>query len=138
MAQQTEYGLQLALCNYIKYQYPDVIFRSDLGGIRLTPGLARKAKSIQQGRGFPDLFICEARYDIRSDLTYFGLFIEVKVKPIYKKNGDFVSEHVAEQNDVINKLNQKGYLASFGVGFEDCKDMIDGYLRMTPIGRALR
>ena len=128
MAQQTEYGLQLVLCNYIKMQYPDVIFRSDLGGIRLTPGLARKAKSLQQGRGFPDLFIPEPRRDF-TGLPFYGFFLEIKVKGIYKKDGvSFVSEHVEEQARMLELLREKGYWARFGIGFDKCKEMIDNYL----------
>ena len=34
-----EYLLQLEICNYLNEQYPDIVFISDLSGIRLPIGL---------------------------------------------------------------------------------------------------
>lgn len=127
---ESEYGLQLAICNYLKVQYPDVLFRSDLGGIRLTPGLARKAKSIQCNRGFPDLFIPEPRID-PTGVPFCGLFLEIKVDgtKIYKRDGfTFTTPHIKEQSETLEILRGKGYWARFGIGFDKCKEMIDWYL----------
>jgi hypothetical protein len=37
------------------------------------------------------------------------------------------NEHIAEQEEIIHRLNQRGYLASFVIGFEDAKSLIDYY-----------
>lgn len=129
MGRQNEFKIQQALCQYIRTQYPDVIFRSDMGGIRLTIGQAKKMKSLQAGRAFPDLFICEPKVS-REGRIYYGLFIEIKDAPIRRKNGNFVSDHVTEQNTMIDMLNLRGYLATFAVGFDDCREVVDGYLAL--------
>ena len=132
MAKETEYSLQLAICNYLKVQYPDVMFRSDLGGIRLTPGLAAKAKSLQHGRGFPDLFIPEPRLD-PTGWPLYGLFVEIKVEgtKIHKKDGiNFTTPHIREQAEMLVNLTSKGYFARFGIGFDKCKELIDWYLSL--------
>lgn len=41
---------------------------------------------------------------------------------------EYKTEHLKEQADVIYKLNQRGYIASFAVGFEEAKKIIDDYL----------
>lgn len=133
MAKETEYSLQLVICNYLKLQYPDVLFRSDLGGIRLTLGLARKAKAIQHSKGFPDLFICEPREFINTQevyKVYYGMFLEIKVDDVFRKNGNYVSSHVKEQDEVLAFLRSKGYFACFGIGFDKSKELIDKYLSL--------
>lgn len=60
----------------------------------------------------------------------FGLFLELKKEGtrLKKKNGDWATEHIAEQAEVLEKLRERGYGAEFAVGFAEAKKMIDGYL----------
>ena len=67
-----EENLHLAVCNYIRMQYPDVLFNSDMSGVKLTMGQAIKAKRLRSCKGFPDLVIYEPRGEHK------GLFIELK------------------------------------------------------------
>lgn len=123
MACRSEFDLQIAVTKYLKYQYPNILFRSDLGGIRLTQGLATKAKKIQHSTGFPDLFIY---YPSKG---YNGLAIELKTKEVLKKDGTLKkSEHLAQQQKVLDYLNEKKYYASFAVGFDEARTIIDDYL----------
>ena len=123
MDSPSEYTLQVAVCKYLKYQYPNVLFRSDLGGIRLTKGLAIKAKKIQHSKGFPDLFV------YHPNKGYNGLAIELKTKELMKKNGTLKkSEHLEQQQRVLDHLNANKYYASFAVGFEEARTIIDNYL----------
>lgn len=127
-----ESQLQVMVAEYLRVQYPDVLFHSDFGsGIKLTPGQAIKQKRQNGGRrAWPDMFIAEPRVKIQEPVN-FGLFIEIKKDGtrIYKKDGSFASEHIEEQAKQLALLQAKGYRAKFAVGFEQAKEIIDEYLR---------
>lgn len=59
----TESELQVMVADYIRLQYPNVLFHSDFGsGVKLTKGQAIKQKRQNGGRrAWPDMFIAEAR-----------------------------------------------------------------------------
>jgi hypothetical protein len=117
------------LVQYMKLAYPRVPFRTDGGGIRLTPGLARKFSSLQYKRAFPDFFICYPNYG------YHGCFIELK-RPgtkLYTKQGKMVADtHIREQAAMLKELWDLGYQARFAVGFERAKQVVDEYLIHVP------
>ena len=120
----SEKRLHFQVCEYLKLQYPNVIFNTDLSGIRLTMGQAVQAKKLRSSNGFPDLVIYENRMD------YPALFIELKRKGerIYKKDGTPVNEHITEQLEMLKKLKRRGFMADFALGFEEAKELIDWYL----------
>ena len=145
-----ESELQVAVADYMRLRYPNVLFHSDFGsGIKLTKGQAMKQKRQNGGRrGWPDMFIAEPRVigkrldngDIYTGL-YSGLFIELKkdgeklLAGNRAKNRflsidgkEYKTEHLKEQADVIYELNRRGYIASFAVGFDEAKKLIDDYL----------
>jgi len=105
-------------------QYPNVLFRTDLGGVKLTMGQAIKVKRLNGGRrAWPDLFIAACRGG------YAGLFIELKNTNIYRKDGTLLkNEHLSEQAKMLDSLKQAGYQTTFAVGFAGAKDAIDTYL----------
>ena len=119
-----EENLHLAVCNYIRMQYPDVLFNSDMSGVKLTMGQAIKAKRLRSCKGFPDLVIYEPRGEHKA------LFLELKREgeKIYNKNGGLKSDHLKEQDEVMQKLRNKGYACTFAIGFEQAKMYIDNYL----------
>ena len=127
----TELELQAQVADYLRLQYPNVLFHSDFGsGIKLTPGQAMRQKRLQGGRrAWPDMFIAEPRTH-RTD-AHNGLFIELKrpgVK-IYTKYGELVAnEHIREQETVLGQLRKRGYMAEFACGFDEAKKIIDEYL----------
>ena len=131
----TEAELQQQVADYIRLQYPNTLFHSDFGsGIKLTMGQAVKQKRQNGGRrAWPDMFIAEPR-PRRGDngrvREWHGLFIELKREGtrLIKKNGDWASEHIAEQNEVLDQLEDKGYMAEFAVGFDHAKEVVDNYL----------
>ena len=120
-----EENLQIAVCNYLRAQYPKVLFNSDLSGIKLTMGQAVKAKKLRSSKGFPDLVIYEPRGN------YHALFLELKREgeKITNKKGELKTDHLREQEEIIQKLNLKGYLACFAIGFDEAKRIIDLYLK---------
>ena len=126
-----ESTLQCHVADYLRLQYPHVLFHSDYGsGIKLTPGQAAKQKRQNGGRrAWPDMFLACVR--TIGGRYYHGLFLELKrpdVK-IYKKNGELVTnEHIREQAALLEELRQRGYKAEFACGFDEAKKIIDEYL----------
>lgn len=124
--QASEESVQIAICNYIRYQYPTLIFNCDLAsGMKLTIGQAVKAKKMRSSRGYPDLFIA------KRNKNYFGLYLELKKKgtKLFKKDGKtFCDEHLQEQEQMMKRLRCEGFEAQFAIGFDDAKTKIDNYL----------
>lgn len=129
----TESQLQETLALYIRQQYPDVLFHSDFGsGARLTPYQAAKQKRQNGGlRAWPDLFIAEPKLEVAITKIRAGLFIELKRDGIRikKKDGEWANQHIAEQAQVLEELEKRGYVAKFAVGFDEAKEIIDDYLK---------
>ena len=123
----SEADLQVQVADYLRLQYPDVMFHSDYGsGIKLTMGQAIKQKRQNGGRrAWPDMALAEPRG------KYHGAYIELK-RPgtrIFKKDGTLVAdEHIREQFDVLEQLRKRGYIAEFACGFDEAKEIIDNYL----------
>jgi hypothetical protein len=122
-----EYDLQVAVCRYLSYQYPDVLFTSDtIANLKLTQAQASRNKKIQKN-GFktPDILILEPKNN------FCGLFIELKLETPFKKDGTIkasANDHLKGQLDTIEKLNAKNYYAVFSWGFDMTKEIIDNYL----------
>jgi hypothetical protein len=125
MRTNREYNLYKAIATYLRYQYPNVLYHFDITGCNLSIAQAGMNKAIQHGRGFPDLVI------LQNNIYYHGLFLEIKPEgtKLYKKSGEFTSEHIAEQYSCIVDLRARGYAADFVVGFDDAKTIIDSYLK---------
>lgn len=136
MRQQREYQICEAIAKYLKLAYPNVLYHFDYAGLNLSKAQSGRMKNIQGGRGFPDLFIAEPKEVMEEDgeqtiVTYYnGLFIEVKKEGtvLWKARGGPASEHIREQIDILTELEATGYKAEFGIGFDDCKNLIDNYL----------
>lgn len=121
-----EYTLQKQICKYISVQYPMSFFISTGISLKLTMAQAIRNKAIQKdGFKCPDVIIFEPKG------IYHGLFIELKVKPIYKRSGELLkNEHIEGQQKTINDLNALNYFATFAVGFDEAKKIIDNYLNL--------
>ena len=129
-----ESELQVAVADYIIRAYPEVVFHSDFGsGAKLRPYQA-KIQKMQNGgrRAWPDLFIAEptCRENCGCDIWNHGLFIELKKDGtrLKKKNGEWASDHIAEQAEVLGELRKRGYIATFAVGLDSAINIIDDYL----------
>lgn len=130
--------IQQQVADYLRLQYPDVIFHSDFGsGTKLTMGQAVRQKRLNGGRrAWPDMFIAEPKDGLNMHTNgnpniYAGLFIELKKDGtrLKKKDGAWASEHLAEQADLLDRLEFRGYKAVFAVGFDEAKEVIDDYLK---------
>src|SRR3990172_7575007 len=122
-----EQRLQIQICDYLRLQYPGVIFMCDLSsGMKLSIGQAVLAMRMRSSRGLPDLFIATPSKGKN------GLFLELKREgtKIFLKNGVTIvtDRHIREQATVLKKLQIIGYEAQFGIGFYATKEIIDRYL----------
>lgn len=124
---ESEADLQVKVADYLRLQYPNVIFHSDYGsGIKLTMAQAVRQKRQNGGRrAWPDMQLAEPRGGFN------GLFIELKKEGtrLRKKNGDYASEHIKEQAELLEKLRERGFAAEFACGFDEAKTIIDRYLK---------
>ena len=105
----TETNLHIAIANYIKLQYPSVIFTSESSGIRLSIGQATQIKKMRSSAGLPDLWLLEPRKG------YHACLLELK------REGTDIEE-------ILHRLQEKGFFAKFVVGFDDAKAVVDFYL----------
>lgn len=131
----TEAELQSQVAMYLRMKYPNVIFHSDFGsGVKLRPYQAKMQKMQNGGRrAWPDLFIAEPVDIDKGQISwrrYAGLFIELKKEGVRlkKRNGEWVSEHIAEQAHMLSELQHRGYKADFAIGFDQATRLIDEYL----------
>jgi hypothetical protein len=126
-----EESLQRQVCQYISMAYPHIIYRSDYAsGLHLTINQAMIHKSLQSGRAWVDLFV------YKPSRGYSGLGLEIKKEGtvIYlsrgERKGQLTSDpHIQEQAKMLEELNKLGYFARFGVGFDQCRRIIDWYLQ---------
>lgn len=121
----TEHEMYMQIADYMRYQYPKVIYRFDLAAdLKLSIGQAKKHKRLQGRRGYPDLFIAHPMG------KYHGMYLELKKDGtrLQKRNGDFASEHIKEQWEMLGALTLRGYKAEFACGFDEAKKIIDEYL----------
>ena len=124
---RNEEAEQIELCEYIKEKYPNVVFNSDLSGIRVPQGLANKIKRLRSENGIPDISIDEPRGG------WYGLKIEMKATSVtvFKKDGFLKKdEHIQRQWEMLIKLELKGYCCGFCCGFEQAKQFVDWYLSL--------
>ena len=121
-----EYNLQKQVSKYLELQYPSVLFFSDtIANVKLNKKQGSRNKAIQKdGFKMPDIIILEP------NKQFNGLCIELKIESPFKKNGELKkSEHLQGQAKSIKDLNNKGYFATFAVGFDETKKIIDNYLK---------
>lgn len=132
--------LHLKVCDYLRKNYPDVLFRTDFSsGMKMTPGQAAKHKKFQKSRAWPDLFIAKPTMKIEYNRYageqfldgYAGLFLELKAEgtQLYKKDGTLrKNKHIEEQAEMLKKLRNGNYYAEFAIGYEDAIKQIHEYL----------
>lgn len=130
--------LHLKICDYLRKNYPDVLFRTDFSsGMKMTPGQAAKHKKFQKSRAWPDLFIAESGVvkfkegPLIVNLRKNGMFLELKADGVklYKKDGTLrKNKHIEEQEEMLGKLRNGNYYAEFAIGYKDAIEQIHEYL----------
>lgn len=117
-----EYTLQVACINYMKAQFPNVLFLSDtVANVKLTSMQAARNKAIQKpGFATPDIVIFQPTDQ------FHGLFIELKAENPYTKQGELKKmfklnaknpalsyDHLERQHNSMVKLANNGYKCYF-------------------------
>ena len=123
---RTEWQEQLAFCKWLKMQYPDVRFRSDIQSAgKLSPAMQNIKLILDPFRGFPDITIylkCG---------RFCGLMIEMKRENsgLYLKDGSLSnSKHVQEQGKMHEFLRDNGWKVEFAEGMDGAIDLFENYL----------
>jgi len=135
----TEKQLHKQITDYIKIQYKNVVFTTDMSGVRLSKGQAFQASKLRSETGIPDILIFQTggKTLVRNEdentnqvvFQFAGLFLEVKKKTPYKKNREILKEHT-DQNNLHKKLQAQGYYTLFVWNFDDAKKIIDDYMKL--------
>ena len=133
-----EETLHLRVCDYLRKNYPDVLFRTDFSsGMKMSPWQAAKHKKFQKSRAWPDLFIAESGVvkfkegPLIVNLRKNGMFLELKADGVklYKKDGTLrKNKHIEEQAEMLEKLRNGNYYAEFAIGYKDAIEQIHEYL----------
>lgn len=130
--------LHLKICDYLRKNYPDVLFRTDFSsGMKMSPWQAAKHKKFQKSRAWPDLFIAESGVvkfkegPLIVNLRKNGMFLELKADGVklYKKDGTLrKNKHIEEQAEMLEKLRNGNYYAEFAIGYKEAIEQIHEYL----------
>lgn len=124
----TEWKIQLHFCKWIKLQYPNLLFRSDIQSAGKLSGQMQNIKQILDPyHGFPDVQI----YHRSGNFT--GLFIELKRENsgTFLKDGSLSkTKHVQEQAEMHKTLRSLGYKVEFAEGCDEAKKILQEYLNM--------
>ena len=133
-----EETLHLKVCDYLRKNYPNVLFRTDFSsGMKMSPWQAAKHKKFQKSRAWPDLFIAESGVvkfkegPLIVNLRKNGMFLELKADGVklYKKDGTLrKNKHIEEQAEMLEKLRNGNYYAEFAIGYKDAIEQIHEYL----------
>lgn len=111
---QNELKIQIAVVNWIKWNFPEMLYCASAGGMRTSLSVAKKMKASGYVKGFPDLQI------MHPTNNHHGMFIELKAdKKCYASK---------EQKEWVEKLNERGYYAVVCKGFDESIEQITEYL----------
>ena len=110
----SESRLQSEVVKYIQLQYPKARYCASLGG-QYQPFQSQRNRARRTGysKGFPDLFIYEARNG------YHGLALEIKT---------IKGRATKEQKEWIEALNERGFKAEVVKGLPAILKLIDSYM----------
>jgi hypothetical protein len=120
----TEKEIHVNICEYLRMQYPDVLFTSDASGLRVSMGVIMEVKRKSCNYKIPDLLI------LHRNSQYNGCFIEIKrsIGDLYLKSGKLKNDHVKAQEQCLFMLREQGFYAEFGIGFDNTIQQIEKYL----------
>lgn len=127
--QRREESLQMAVCKYLDFKYPNLIYFCDMSGAKVSKAQAGKSKMMRCKRyKVLDLLILHPMNG------YSGLVMEIKASKddLYqKRNGEYLNnEHIKAQLDTVLELNRLGYKATFACGIDECLKTIDDYFKL--------
>lgn len=105
-----ESDLQAQVADYLRLQYPDVLFHSDFGsGVRLTPSQAVKQKRQNGGRrAWPDMFIAEVRIIIPRDFDEVNQYAQNHWVCFPHKKGGCIKPAMVVMAGLFLELKKEG------------------------------
>ena len=117
------------VCSYLNLQHSSTLYMSDtIAAVKLMPQQANRNKAIQkEGFKTPDIII------FRPNQKYHGLFIELKIDTPFRRDGEIKAsqdDHLKKQLETLNQLEKLGYKAVFAWDFDQCKQIIDDYMKL--------
>jgi hypothetical protein len=123
---ESESQAQSRLCDYMRLAYPKLWYFIDEASLKADFRTAAVMKRQQKSYKRPDIQLLEARG------RYFGFFIELKREDLllYKPNGEFINQHIEEQDIVLQELRNRGYKAEFIKGFDAARSAVDAYMKL--------
>ena len=126
-----EEALQIAVADYIRLQYPRVLFchianerkahvYRKMNGKSYSPN-GQKLKKMGVQAGMPDVMVFSQREMIVQGLrgSFCGVAIELKIKP---------NRPTEKQLEVLQKLNRQGWFTAVCYTFDEAKEVLDKYL----------
>lgn len=140
-----EEELQIKMCNWIRREFPHVVFVSDFAaGLNLTDTQRQKMYAMRSDDGQPDISIdypSRGYHGLRLELKKEGTVIynqdgTLRKAPYtrkYKKSGRLFikrGDHLAEQAALLQKYNDNGYFARFAIGETHFKKLVRWYLEV--------
>lgn len=136
----TEAQLYEQIARYLSVRHPELngLWHFDLGGVNNPSRYTRSLYARINRRAWPDLFVGVPVLQPDSIYVYYGLFIELKREgfKLKKRDGSWVKEHIAEQAALLEELSGMGYVAVFGVGYDETVQIIESYLSSMQAGAA--
>ena len=116
--------LHLQVVEYLRWQYPNVLFGHWPNEGKRSPFERYKAKKLGMVKGWPDIMIFK-QVDFPVDIKlneywdYNGLAIELKIKPNKLTN---------EQIEILQRLDGNNWYTKVCYTFDEAKETIDFYL----------
>lgn len=119
-----EENLQIVVADYIRLQYPKVLFAHIANERKTSPQRGSKLKRMGVKKGMPDVMVYKHSGD-HTGVNFSGLAIELKIKP---------NRPTKEQEAVLAQLFSNGWFTSVCYSFDEAKEIIDTYLSI-PVKR---
>lgn len=110
-----EQKIQIAVANYLRLAYPNLLFTISPAGLIRGLGTAMIMKRMGYTNGTPDLLIFEPRQ------RFHGLFVELKADKGVTSD---------DQLKFIAKASSNGYATAVCWGYDEAVATIDKYLRL--------
>lgn len=113
-----EQTLHIAVAQYIRHQYPNILFCHVPNGGKRNPREAGKLKAMGTHAGMPDLLIFERKFH-KDKTNTTGLYIELKVG---KNKPD------PAQLKTMQLMDSNGWKGAVCYTYETAKKLIDEYI----------
>lgn len=121
MSLQKEEALQIAVADYIRYQYPKVLFCHVANERKTSKGRGGKLKAMGVRSGMPDVMIFKMKPSPENDSDRrVGLAIELKIKP---------NAPTENQVKCLEQLEVEGWEVHVIYDFDSARKIIDDYLK---------